>query len=260
VPELPDVETFQEALNGTSLHQKLVDVQVYNRRVLNGLSPLKLKRALVGRTFRSAKRHGKYLFVDVNGSRWLVLHFGMTGYLEYGNQRETGPHDRVVFVFADRYSLAFVCPRLFGRITLAESVEGFVDDRRLGPDAMAISAEEFASRLRRSRATVKSTLMNQSQIAGIGNLYSDEILFQSCIHPTFPGHRLTAEQAECLYRNTRKVLRMAIRRKADPWAMPASYLLPHRQRDGRCPRCEARLTRRTVAGRTTYWCPQCQRK
>jgi formamidopyrimidine-DNA glycosylase len=259
VPELPDVETFQEFLNGTSLHQKLVDVKVFNRRVLDGLSPQKLKRALVGRTFRSTRRHGKYLFVDVDGSRWLVLHFGMTGYLEYGNQRETGPHDRVVFVFAERDSLAFVCPRMFGRITLAESVEGFVGDRRLGPDAMAISGEEFASRLRRSKATVKSRLMDQSCIAGVGNLYSDEILFQSRIHPMFPGHRLTGGQAECLYRNTRKVLRMAIRRNADPWAMPPSYLLPHRQQDGCCPRCEAALTRQTVAGRTTYWCPQCQR-
>lgn len=260
MPELPDVETFRRFVDETSLHRRLVDVRVFNRRVLNGLSPQRLKQALQGRSFRSTARHGKYLFVDVGGSGWLVLHFGMTGYLDFGRQRRTGPHDRVVFVFAHEYSLAFVCARLFGRITLAQSVEEFIADKRLGPDAMDVCGEEFASRVRRSRATIKSILMDQSQVAGIGNLYSDEILFQSRIHPAFPGHRLTAEQAACLYRNTRKVLRMAIGRKADPWAMPPSYLLPHREREGRCPRCKAALARQTVAGRTAYWCPRCQRK
>ena len=184
----------------------------------------------------------------------------MTGHLDFGRQRRTGPHDRVVFVFADEYSLAFVCARLFGRITLAQSVEEFVADKRLGPDAMAVSAQEFALRVCRSRATIKSILMDQSQVAGIGNLYSDEILFRSRIHPAFPGRRLTTGQAACLYRNTRKVLRMAIEREADPWAMPQSCLLPHREREGCCPRCKAALTRQTVAGRTAYWCPQCQRR
>lgn len=260
MPELPDVEIFRRFVDETSLHRKVVDVRVLNRRVLDGLSPGKLRQVLVGRTFHSTTRHGKYLFVGAGGFRQVVLHFGMTGYLDFGRQRRTGPHDRVVFVFAGEYSLAFVCARLFGRITLAQSVEEFVADKRLGPDAMAVSAEEFASRVRRSRATIKSILMDQSQVAGIGNLYSDEILFRSRIRPTFPGRRLTNEQAACLYRNTRKVLQMAIEREGDPWAMPQSYLLPHRKREGRCPRCQTALMRQTVAGRTAYWCPQCQRE
>ncbi|HNY77313.1 MAG: DNA-formamidopyrimidine glycosylase family protein [Sedimentisphaerales bacterium] len=260
MPELPDVEIFRRFVDETSLQRRLADVRVFNRRVLNDLSPQRLKRALQGRSFHSTARHGKHLFVEVDGSLWLVLHFGMTGHLDFGRQRRTGPHDRVVFVFADEYSLAFVCARLFGRITLAQSVEEFVADKRLGPDAMAVSAQEFALRVCRSRATIKSILMDQSQVAGIGNLYSDEILFRSRIHPAFPGRRLTTGQAACLYRNTRKVLRMAIEREADPWAMPQSCLLPHREREGCCPRCKAALTRQTVAGRTAYWCPQCQRR
>ncbi len=259
VPELPDVETFQEVLEGTSLRQELIDVKVLNRRVLDGLSPARLRRTLVGREFRSTRRHGKYLFAEAGEAHWLVLHFGMTGHLDYGELGEPRPHDRVVFVFAGHRRLAYVCPRLFGRIILAGSVEEFVSERNLGPDAMHIGGEEFVSLVRRSKATVKSRLMDQSCIAGVGNLYSDETLFQSCIHPAFSCHRLTTEQARRLYRDMRKVLRMAIRRKADPWALPASYLLPHRKPDGRCPTCAAELKRETVAGRTTYWCPKCQR-
>ncbi len=259
MPELPDVETFQKVLDATSLHQELIDVQVLNARVLDGLSPLRLRQTLVGQEFRSTRRHGKYLFAEVDDSHWLVLHFGMTGDLDYGKAREPGPHDRVVFSFRGGSRLAYVCPRLFGRIALTESVERFVQGRNLGPDAMHIGAGEFVSRIRQSKATVKSRLMDQSCIAGVGNLYSDETLFQSSLHPAFPCHRLTSEQARRLYRDMRKVLRMAIRKKADPWAMPPSYLLPYRQRDGSCPTCHTGLTRDTVAGRTTYWCPQCQR-
>lgn len=259
VPELPDVEIFQSILTATSLRQEMIDVKVLNRRVLNALSPSKLRQALVGRAFRSARRHGKYLFAEVDDSHWLVLHFGMTGCLDYGVVEESGPHDRVLFVFASGCRLAYVCPRLFGRIALTESVDRFVHERKLGPDAMHIGAEEFAVRVRRSKATVKARLMDQSCIAGVGNLYSDETLFQSSLHPAFPCHRLTIEQGIRLHRDMRKVLRMAIRRKADPWAMPPSYLLPHRKPDGCCPTCDTGLTRDTVAGRTTYWCPQCQR-
>lgn len=259
MPELPDVETFQKVLDATSLRRELIDVQVLNRRVLDGLAPLRLRRTLVGREFRSTRRHGKYLFAEAGEARWLVLHFGMTGYLDYGEQREPRPHDRVVFVFGGGCRLAYVCPRLFGRIALTGSVEGFIEERHLGPDAMDISAEEFIARVRGSRATVKSRLMDQSCVAGVGNLYSDETLFQSSVHPAFPCHRLTTEQAKRLYRDMRKVLRIAIRRKADPWAMPPSYLLPHRMRDGCCPTCHTALARETIAGRTTYWCPKCQR-
>jgi formamidopyrimidine-DNA glycosylase len=260
VPELPDVECFQRFLQETSLNRRITGVEVFNRRVLDRISPVQLRRAVVGRSFRSTRRHGKYLLTEVDDSAWLVLHFGMTGSLDYGRPPRPGPYDRVVFALGDGYRLAYVCPRLFGRITLARSAEDFIEERSLGPDAMHVSAEEFARRIGRSKATVKSCLMNQSCVAGIGNLYSDEILFQSGLHPALSAHQLAAEQLERLYRSTRKVLQMAIRRKADPWAMPPSYLLPHREPGGCCPACKIGLVRQTIAGRTTYWCPKCQRK
>ena len=123
---------------------------------------------------------------------------------------------------------------------------------------MGISAEDFAARLCRSRAGIKASLMNQRLIAGLGNLYSDEILFQSAVHPQCRSEQLGAEPARRIYRNMRKVLRMATQRNADPMSLPRSYLLPHRRPGGLCPRCKGLLTRQTVAGRTTYWCPACQ--
>lgn len=259
MPELPDVETFRRYVDATALRRRIVDVEVLSRRVLAGVSSRRLRQVLRGATFNRTRRHGKHLFVDTNGSQWLVLHFGMTGYLDYGKERTRGPHDRVIFVFAKKCSLAYVCPRLFGRVTLTASVEEFVEMKKLGPDAMSVSAEGFACCLCGSKATVKSSLMNQRLIAGVGNLYSDEILFQSQVHPLFRSDRLSVAQATQIHRDMRKVLRRATERKADPMQLPGSYLLPHRRIGGSCPRCSGKLARRTVAGRTAYWCPACQK-
>ncbi len=259
MPELPDVECYQRFFRETSLRREIVGVEVLNRRVLEGVSAQRLRRALVGRAFGSTHRHGKYLFAEVADSLWMVLHFGMTGSLDFGRPPSPGPYDRVVFAFEGGDRLAYVCPRMFGRVMLAESVEEFIGARSLGPDALAVSREEFARRIGRSKAALKACLMNQSCTAGIGNLYSDEILFQSRLAPSRPGHRLTGSQLDRLYRDMRKVLLLAIRREADPRAMPPSYLLPHRAPNGRCPTCQTELRRRSVAGRTTYWCPKCQR-
>lgn len=258
MPEWPDVETFRRYVTATSLHQEIADVEVSNTRVLAGTSPSRFKQALKGRTFTSTGRRGKHLFVITDNARCLVLHFGMTGYPRYRKAQTSGPHDRVTFIFAGGASLAFVCPRLFGRLALTRSVEAYVAKKRLGPDAMDISADDLALRLRRSKAGIKASLMNQRLIAGLGNLYCDEILFQSGVHPQLTGDRLGPEPARRIHRNMRKVLRMATRRNADPMRLPRSYLLPHRRPGGLCPQCKGLLARQTVAGRTTYWCPACQ--
>ena len=113
MPEWPDVETFRRYVAATSLHQGIVDVEVSNARVLAGTSPSRLKQALKGRTFKSTDRRGKHLFVIADDARCLVLHFGMTGHLQYRKRRTSGPHDRVTFVFASGATLAFVCPWVF---------------------------------------------------------------------------------------------------------------------------------------------------
>jgi len=259
MPELPDVETFRRYLDATALHRKIRDVRVRHTGVLTGISPRRLKQALVRTSFEATDRHGKYLFVKTGRSAWLVLHFGMTGFLEYGKDRQAGAHDRVIFDFENGFSLAYICTRLLGKVTLAKSPAQFARRVHLGPDALGIDPEGFRSRFLGSRASVKSCLMNQERIAGVGNIYSDEILFQSRLPPALKSNKLTARQIGQLYRKARHVLSMAADRKAEPAHMPASWLLPNRDEGAACPRCGRAIEKTKVAGRSAYWCPHCQK-
>lgn len=258
MPELPDVETFRRYLDVTALHQRLTSVRVRSRRVLAGVSARRLAQTLASARFEATDRHGKYLFVHTDGAAVLVLHFGMTGYLEYEKDRQPGGHDRVLFDFDNGYTLAYVCQRLLGRVALAESVADFAKAKGLGPDALRVDRDDFAAVLAGSRAAVKSCLMNQNLIAGVGNVYSDEILFHSRLAPMRQCRILREKEVRQLYRQMRRVLDMAVERKADPAQMPSSWLLPHREEGGPCPRCGGKIKRTKVSGRSAFWCPACQ--
>lgn len=258
MPELPDVETFGRYLSATALHQKLADVRVQHQRVLVGVSASRLKRTLKGLRFEQTDRHGKYLFVWTDSEPILLLHFGMTGFLQYEKDRTPGAHDRVLFDFDNGYTLAYVCLRLLGEVSVTDSIEQYVNEHDLGPDALAVDADELTETLQKSRATIKSCLMNQKLIAGIGNVYSDEILFHSRLAPQRRGRSLSRSQAKQLHRRMRHVLEMAVERQADPARMPSSWLLSHRDEGASCPRCDGRIEKTKVAGRSAYWCPKCQ--
>lgn len=260
MPELPDVETCKRYFDSTALHQRINDVEVRNSRILSGISARKLKTSLRASSFRSTWRQGKYLFTRTDGGFWLVLHFGMTGHLKYfKNLEQDEPYTRLLITFDNRFHLAYVCQRLLGRVTLTRSVESFIESKHLGPDALDGDFDTLRNILARSNASIKSTLMNQARLAGIGNLYADEILFQSGIHPMTRSNQLDAANVKMIHRNISKVLQMAIRRQADPRALPKSYLLPHRGRDGECPRCGGIIRHMKISGRTAYFCPACQR-
>src|SRR5437016_500192 len=140
MPELPDVEIFKRYLDATSLHQRVIGVDVRSAYVLKGVSGRELARRLKGRRFESSRRHGKHLFVRADHYLWLRLHFGMTGSLHYFKHEEQAPkHTRVLFVFANAHRLAFEDQRKFGEIGLIEDVNEFLEKRALGPDALEIT-------------------------------------------------------------------------------------------------------------------------
>src|SRR5881392_2417968 len=144
MPELPDVEYFKRYLNATSLHQRIIGVDVRSAYILKGVSARELVRRLKGRCFESSRRHGKHLFVRADGDLWLRLHFGMTGSLQYFKRDEQAPrHTRVLFVFANGHRLAFEDQRKFGEIGLIEGVNEFLKKRALGRDALDVGLSEF---------------------------------------------------------------------------------------------------------------------
>lgn len=263
MPELPDVEVFRQYIDATSLHQEIKGVDVRSQQVLEGLSVEELTAQLEGRSFESTNRHGKHLFVALDKAGYLMLHFGMTGNLVYFKHMEKDPpHDRLLFTFANGYHLAYDSMRKLGEVQMVDSIESFVAEKELGPDALDpdLDLPAFRDRVADRQAMIKPTLMDQESIAGIGNVYADEILFQAEVHPRTNAKDLAEETLDGIFRQMKDVLRTAIDRNARPEDFPDSYVTPHRHEGGRCPICGTELQRVKVSGRSAYFCPNRQRK
>ena len=261
MPELPEVETFKRYLDSTSLRQRITNVEVRDAYVLKRVSARQLARRLKGRRFETSYRHGKHLFVRAGNELWLRLHFGMTGSLEYLNHDEVAPKTaRVIFRFEDNGRLVFDDQRKFGEIELIEDVDEFLQTRGLGPDALEITLSQFKAIIGNHHGVVKAILLTQKLIAGVGNLYADEILFRARIHPASEAARISGKDLERLFRATRYVLTKAIALKTDFNRLPKSWLLTHRGKRGRCPRCGRELKSATIGGRTAWFCAHCQKR
>jgi formamidopyrimidine-DNA glycosylase len=261
MPELPDVESFRRYLDATALHQAVTEVQVLDQSVLDDVSPQRLTRALKGARMNATRRWGKHLLVDLDTGQHLTLHFGMTGFLKYYQNPDQAPeHPRVLFHLENDYTLAYDCQRMLGRVGLVDRAEDLVDKHDLGPDVMTLDFEAFKNLLAGRRGTLKSALMNQNLISGIGNVYSDEILFQLGLHPKTRLKDLGEDDLRRVHDMLHRVVDAAVNVQADPERMPSNWLTPNREPGGRCPRpgCGGEIERVTVSGRSAYYCPACQ--
>jgi len=240
MPELPEVESYARTFVRHALHRTIARVRVLDARVL-AVREAAL-RALKGRQFTRVRRHGKHLFAQA-GDVWLRLHFGMSGDLTTEQERFA----RVVFEFADGTLLAFDDMRLFGVVDLVRDPDEFIRERGLGPDPLMIGLRQFRARIAGRRGAIKPLLLSQELIAGVGNLYADETLFRSGIHPRRGADRLGDDDIKSLFANLRRVLRDAIGGRR-------VFLITHREEGEPCPRCGGTLRRAVVGGRTTYFC------
>ncbi len=225
-----------------------------------GLTPRGVRRALPGHRFMTARRKGKQLLVDTDGGPVVGMHLGMSGRvlidgeaagdpLLYASNAENLAWHRFTVRFDDGGALAMRDPRRLGAIELDP------DEDRLGVDALDLTLPALRALLVRSRAPVKAFLMDQSRIAGLGNLLCDEILWRAGIAPTRPAMSLDAGEQARLARAVRSTLRTLGRRGGSH----TGDLMPAREPGGHCPRDGGPLMRATVGGRTTYWCPTHQR-
>lgn len=295
MPELPEVETYARYFARHALGQPIARVEVRDERILGAIRKETFAKKLRGRAFGAVRRHGKHLFAEaverhseprgrrgipreraadaasagdpstlpgMTRSTWLHLHFGMTGDLAYSRDTAGDPRfARIVFHFAGGAWLAFEDMRLFGLAELVDSPDGYVAGHRLGPDPLdpKFTFARFAELLERRRGAIKSLLMNQEIVAGMGNLYVDETLYQTAVHPRRPVHRLSKEEARAIFTTMRRILRETIARHARNASHPAAYLYHHREEGDRCPRCGGTIQRAVVFGRTTYFCGKHQR-
>ena len=266
MPELPDVEAMRRYLEATSLHQEIEGVEVRSAQMLQCTGDEELEDELVGRSFASTRRYGKYLFVSLDGGEegaFLVLHFGMTGGLKYFKGMDEDPeYDRVLFKFANGYQLAYYAMRKLGRVDVIDDVEEFVRRKDLGPDALDSDFDlaAFKELVEGRRVMAKALLMDQGTIAGIGNVYADEILFRARVHPRTKMSSLDEETREALFHAMKGVLQTAVDCQAKPARLPDTFIRTHRHDEGRCPRCGTELETVKVSSRTAYFCPVCQVK
>jgi len=259
MPELPDVETMRRYFERTSLGKRVERVEIIAPKVLEA-SPEEFRAALEGKRFTSTRRRGKYLFASTEGP-WLVLHFGMTGRLELKSEDAQMPrHSRLAFGFPGGSRLYFVDMRMFGRAGITDDVGAFIERKRLGPDALEIGFAQLRAALRRTSRGVKQVLMDQSVLAGLGNVYADEALFQAGIHPLSDAGSLSDEEARRLYDAVRMTLRKATSLEADPSRFPKGFIIPNRRKGANCPRCGGEVKTLSIQKRTAYFCPACQRQ
>ena len=258
MPELPEVETFKRYLDKTSLKQLIIDIKVVDNRILN-TEETHLKKSLKGKRFESSIRHGKYLLVYLK-PRYLVMHFGMSGDLEYYDNKEDPPKfSKVIFQFNNGFNLAYISIRMFGKVSVASSIEEFIEDKKLGPDAYKMTLGGFQEAVKRRSAIAKNALLNQSFIAGIGNIYSDEILFRTGIHPKTNINSLSDSKVKELFVSIKEVLEVGIKKKGNFRTYPSDFLIPHRKKEEKCPICNSNITRFEISGRHGFFCPSCQR-
>jgi formamidopyrimidine-DNA glycosylase len=265
MPELPDVENYKRYLDRTALQKTIKQVDVLSAQVVKKISARKFARALAGRKLTRSRRHGKHLFVRLDDGHWLALHFGMTGNLAYFKRNEDDPKfDRVRFDLTNGYHLAFVNQRKLGEVRMIDDPDDFIAGTGLGPDALdkRIDLKAFRQIVADGRGAIKSNLMDQSRLAGIGNVFSDEILFQARINPETPVAKLDDKEIARLYRTLRRVLKVAIDKGAGAEEfterLPKSFLLRQREAGAKCPRCGGTVRTLKVSGRTAYYCPRCQ--
>jgi len=273
VPELPEVETVRRGIAPVLEGGRLERVEILDPRLVRPFDPVIVAAELTGERVSAVDRRGKYLVVGFESGRSLLIHLRMTGSLRHASRGELAadPHTRAVLMLDNGSDVAYRDVRRFGTWELLEPRELVPYlAARLGPEPLGtLSAKGLGGRLEGRRAPLKSALLDQRTIAGLGNIYVDEALWLSRLHPLRPAGGLGSEELSRLHRAIRSVLRKGIERQGSTLR---DYALPdgaygtmqdefHAYGRGRepCDRCGTPLARIVVGGRTTTFCPRCQR-
>jgi formamidopyrimidine-DNA glycosylase len=264
MPELAEVEFYRRQWN-PGLGQKVGRVQLHpQKRIFRGSNPRSMARELTGRRFLRSFAWGKQMLFEFSGGNWIGIHLGMTGKLRVespGFRPEN--HDHLVLYQAKR-ALVFRDARLFGRVRFHHGKSPPPWWRAGGPDIASESFDqEFVDGFlrRHARASVKSVLLLQTGFAGIGNWMADEILWRAKIAPLKPGGALSAAQRARLFRETQFVASESLRIIGPNFSdLPRDWLIHQKwKRNGICPRHCTALRKAMIGGRTTAWCPRCQK-
>jgi len=291
MPELPEVETTVRYLKDKIIGQKIVGLDFDTPNLIKKPSPEELKRQIVGKKITKIERKGKNILIYLNQDYLLLIHQKLTGHLLYGKwQKEKGkwlPQEKNSPLFLDRQNrfihfllflangkmLALSDLRKFAKIIFAkkEEVLNSNDLKTLGPEPLSkeFTLTYFQKICRKSNKPIKTLLMDQKLISGIGNIYSDEILWQAKISPLRKANSLKEKEIKVIYQKIKVVLKEAIKlqgtsivdyRKPDgAKGKMDKFLKVYRKEGQKCPRCQGIIKRVIINGRSAHFCPKCQK-
>ncbi len=270
MPELPEVETVVRGLRRVLPGRRILNVRLGKTDFIE--DPAALELQLPGSRVSGVRRHGKFIVVDLesaNGAA-LLIHLGMTGQLvTCPPETRILPHTHVFFALDDGRELRYTDIRRFGQMRMLANAEHQGVLGGLGLDPLEASEEDFHARIRARSAHIKALLLDQRVLRGMGNIYTDESLWRARIHPRRLGAKLTDQELRRLYTVMGRVLNEAIRLGGSSISdyvgadgQPGEFQIRHRAygREGKkCSRCGKTIQRIIVAGRSSYFCPFCQR-
>ncbi|MGB0037169.1 MAG: bifunctional DNA-formamidopyrimidine glycosylase/DNA-(apurinic or apyrimidinic site) lyase [Candidatus Acidiferrales bacterium] len=274
MPELPEVETVARGLRSVLPGRRILSVRLGKTDFID--DPAAVEQLLPGCRITGVERYGKFLVLDLesaNGTAHehsLLIHLGMTGQIvTCAPEARVAPHTHAFLALDNGREIRYTDIRRFGRIAILPASSRDSALGLLGRDPLEASEEEFRAKISERRARIKALLLDQHVLRGMGNIYTDESLWRARIHPMRIGAHLKKDEMRRLYRAVRDVLTEAIRMRGssvsdyvDSDGQPGEFQRRHRvyQREGKkCVRCGTLIRRAIVAGRSSYFCPQCQR-
>jgi formamidopyrimidine-DNA glycosylase len=268
MPELPEVETIKNELAPWVVGQSFTRVVISDAEVVCGRSASEVRRGLTGQQVESLRRRGKYLIFRLSNGNALIIHLRMTGSLLL-DSAENGRYVRAAFCLSNGHRFVFSDRRRLGKMWLAADADAVVC--KLGPEPLdrRFTPNVLRQRFSRHHIPIKAALLDQSIIAGIGNMYADEALFAARIHPLGKADQLSPKQVQTLHNSIRRILGAAICSKGasvDTYVRPdgevgtAHFGFKVAHKGGElCPVCGGAIERIVVRNRGTYFCPRCQR-
>jgi formamidopyrimidine-DNA glycosylase len=273
MPELPEVETIRRQLEPELTGRRIASAEVFDERWTRPVPPPEVERELAGRVIESVERRGKYLLLRLEGERTLAMHLRMTGNLLLDDGGTERPYLRARLRLERGGDLLFTDPRRFGHAIVlrdAELHEYFAARLGVEPLSESLTAAELCRVAAGRRAPLKSFLLNQLGVAGIGNIYADEALHRAELHPLSPAGSMKPDDCERLRQGIVDALEAGLASggasvddyrdaRGEQGTMQDEFLV-HTREGKPCPRCGAEIQRIVVGGRSTYFCPSCQRR
>lgn len=262
MPELPEVEILRRYFEEAALNKTIENVGFFDHLNKVFKTPkTEIEQALVGNSFKSVARIGKYLFAEISTEKWLHLHFGMTGNLAiYMDEASKPKYTRFAMQFNDGSTLAFQDSRKFGVVSIVENPEAHQKEKNIGVDLLKVTPEAFTKALQHRKIAIKTALLDQKHFAGIGNWIADEMLFNVGIHPEKEAAELSDKQLKALHKEACEICTIAIKKDTHYGDFPKDFFVNYRKIDALHPEHpNSKIERLVVGGRGTFIVPEKQK-